>query len=49
VLSAALGPSLIPAGRFWLHRAGADYLLGTQMDSLDVERMQLYSLVRPRR
>jgi hypothetical protein len=43
-----LGPVTLP-GRFWLHRAGADYLLGTQMDSLDVERMQLYSLVRPRR
>jgi hypothetical protein len=40
-----LGALTLP-GRFWLHRAGADYLLGTQMDSLDVERMQLYSLVR---
>jgi hypothetical protein len=40
-----LGALTLP-GRFWLHRAGAGYLLGTQMDSLDVERMQLYSLVR---
>ncbi len=40
-----LGALTLP-GRFWLHRAGERYLLGTQMDSLDVERVQLYSLTR---
>lgn len=40
-----LGPVELP-GRFWLHRAGRRYLLGTQMDSLDVERIQLYDLNR---
>jgi len=34
-------------GRFWFHRAGRDYLLGTSMDSLDVERVELHRLVRP--
>lgn len=40
-----LGALTLP-GRFWLHRAGERYLLGTQMDSLDVERVQLYPLSR---
>ena len=41
-----LGPVKLP-GRFWLHRAGAAFLVGTQMDSLDVERVQVYDLRRP--
>ncbi len=43
-----LGVVTLP-GRFWLHRAGERYLLGTQMDSLDVERVQLYPLSRTSR
>jgi hypothetical protein len=40
-----LGPVTLP-GRFWLHRAGEAFLVGTQMDSLDVERVQVYDLRR---
>jgi hypothetical protein len=43
-----LGAVTLP-GRFWLHRAGERYLLGTHMDSLDVERVQLYPLSRTSR
>lgn len=40
-----LGSLTLP-GRFWLHRAGQDFILGTQMDSLDIERVQEYPLFR---
>jgi len=40
-----LGPVKLP-GRFWLHRSGEEFLVGTQMDSLDVERVQVYDLRR---
>jgi hypothetical protein len=40
-----LGPLTMP-GRFWLHRAGERFLVGTQMDSLDVEYVQVYDLLR---
>ncbi len=40
-----LGAVTLP-GRFWFHRAGQNYLLGTQMDSLDVEQIQVYALSR---
>jgi hypothetical protein len=40
-----LGAVTLP-GRFWLHRAGKAFLVGTQMDSLDVERVQVYDLRR---
>jgi hypothetical protein len=42
-----LGPVKLP-GRFWLHRAGEAFLVGTQMDSSDVERVQVYDLRRRR-
>ena len=38
-----LGEVTLP-GRFWLHRVGGKFLVGTQMDSLDVERVQVYDL-----
>jgi len=40
-----LGSLTLP-GRFWLHRAGQTFVLGTQMDSLDIERVQEYPLFR---
>ncbi|NOT09641.1 MAG: hypothetical protein HOP28_15725 [Gemmatimonadales bacterium] len=42
-----LGPVKLPGG-FWLHRAGAEFLVGTQTDSLDVERVQVHALRRHR-
>ncbi len=42
-----LGSLNLP-GRFWLHRAGNDYVLGTALDSLEVERLEVHRLSRDR-